>query len=87
MARRSIQGYRGVHLLRRDVPDGAEFVTIMWFDFLEAVQEFAGEDYAVAVVPPKAWRLLTAVRRSLGALSGRPESRRSAWKRSGKFPD
>jgi len=29
IATQSIQGYRGIHLLRRDVDDGVEFVTIM----------------------------------------------------------
>jgi len=32
IAQRQIQGYRGIHLLRRDVEDGVEFVTIMWFE-------------------------------------------------------
>jgi len=55
---RNISGYRGIHLLRRDVGDEVEFITIMWFDSLEAVRIFAGEDYEVAVVPPKARALL-----------------------------
>ena len=59
IAQRSIEGYRGIHLLRRDVDDGVEFVTIMWFDSLDAVRAFAGEDYEVAVVPPKARELLS----------------------------
>jgi len=59
IAKRSIQGYRGIHLLRRDVDDGVEFVTIIWFDSLDAVRAFAGEDYEVAVVPPKARQLLS----------------------------
>jgi heme-degrading monooxygenase HmoA len=59
IAERSIQGYRGIHLLRRNVDDGVEFVTIMWFDSLDAVRAFAGEDYEVAVVPPKASQLLS----------------------------
>ena len=56
---REIAGYRGIHLLRRDLSDEVEFVTIMWFDSLEAVRTFAGEDYEVAVVPPKARALLS----------------------------
>ena len=36
-----------------------EFVTLMWFDSLHAVRDFAGEDYEVAVVPPKARQLLS----------------------------
>jgi len=59
IAARSIQGYQGIHLLRRDIDDGVEFVTIMWFDSLDAVRAFAGEDYEVAVVPPKARQLLS----------------------------
>jgi hypothetical protein len=59
IAERSIQGFRGIHLLRRDVDDGVEFVTIMWFDSLDAVRAFAGEEYEVAVVPPMARQLLS----------------------------
>lgn len=57
--KRSIPGYQGIHLLRRDADDGVEFVTIMWFDTLDAVRNFAGEEYEVAVVPPKARKLLS----------------------------
>jgi antibiotic biosynthesis monooxygenase (ABM) superfamily enzyme len=56
---RQIAGYRGIHLLRRDLGDEVEFVTIMWFDSLDAVRAFAGEDYEVAVVPPKARTVLS----------------------------
>ena len=58
IAARAIPGYRGIDLLRRPVPDFVEFVTVMWFDSLDAVRDFAGEDYEVAVVPPKARQLL-----------------------------
>jgi len=54
-----VRGSKGAHLLRRDVKDEVEFVTITLFDSLEAVKEFAGEDYEVAVVPPQARRLLS----------------------------
>ncbi|MCZ6529414.1 MAG: antibiotic biosynthesis monooxygenase [Chloroflexi bacterium] len=56
---REIRGYRGIQLLRRDIGDEVEFVTIMRFDTLEAVLNFAGEDFEAAVVPPKARSLLT----------------------------
>ena len=56
---RKIAGYRGIHLFRRNLGDEVEFVTVMWFDTIEAVQAFAGEDYEVAVVPPKARALLS----------------------------
>jgi len=56
---RQIDGYRGIHLLRRDLEDEVEFVTIMWFDSVDAVSAFAGEDYEAAVVPAKARALLS----------------------------
>ncbi len=56
---REIRGYRGIHLLRRDVPEGVEFVTVMWFNSLDAVAAFAGVDLEAAVVPPKARALLS----------------------------
>jgi heme-degrading monooxygenase HmoA len=56
---RQIKGYRGIHLLRRDVDNGVEFITIMWFDSIEAVKEFAGGDYERAVVPERARALLS----------------------------
>ncbi|MHA1906667.1 MAG: antibiotic biosynthesis monooxygenase [Candidatus Thorarchaeota archaeon] len=59
IANRSIEGYRGIHLLRRDVDIEIEFVTIMWFDNIDAVKAFAGEEYEVAVVPPEARKLLS----------------------------
>ncbi len=55
---RQISGYRGIQLFRRFLGAEVEFVTIMWFDSLEAVRVFAGEDYEVAVIPPKARALL-----------------------------
>jgi hypothetical protein len=59
IANRQIAGYRGIRLLRRDLGDEVEFVTVMWFDSVDAVRDFAGEDYEVAVVPPRARELLS----------------------------
>jgi len=56
---REIVGFRGIHLLRRDHSDEVEFVTIMWFDDLDAVRSFAGEDYEACVVPIKAQAVLS----------------------------
>lgn len=55
---RRISGYRGIQLFRRTAQDEVEFVTVMFFDTVEAIRTFAGEDYEVAVVPPKARMLL-----------------------------
>jgi heme-degrading monooxygenase HmoA len=57
--RRNIRGFRGIELLRRDVGNVVEFVTIMLFDSLDAVREFAGENYEAAVVPGKARAMLS----------------------------
>jgi len=59
IAARQIPGYKGIHLLRRECESETEFVTVMWFESLEDVQAFAGEDYEAAVVPPAARALLS----------------------------
>jgi heme-degrading monooxygenase HmoA len=56
--KRHIRGFRNIQLLRREVGAEVEFVTIMVFDSLDAVREFAGEDYETAVVPKKARAVL-----------------------------
>ena len=58
IAGRGIKGYQGIQLLRRKQHDLVEFVTIMRFDSLESVREFAGAEYDQAVVPDKARALL-----------------------------
>lgn len=55
---RRIEGFRGIQLLRRAVGNEVEFVTIMSFESMDAVREFAGPDFETAVVPPKARALL-----------------------------
>jgi heme-degrading monooxygenase HmoA len=56
---RNINGYRGIQLLRRQLDLETEFITIMWFDSVESVKEFAGNDYEKAVVPDKAQKVLS----------------------------
>ncbi|GIK37907.1 MAG: antibiotic biosynthesis monooxygenase [Chloroflexota bacterium] len=56
---RQIAGFREIQLFRRSLEAEVEFVTIMWFDSLEAVRVFTGEEYEVAVVPAKARELLS----------------------------
>ena len=55
---RRIDGFLGIDLLRRDAGTEVEFVTVMQFTSIKAVQAFAGRDYEQAVVPPKARELL-----------------------------
>ena len=55
-----IEGFLGYELLRADQDDGeTEFVTVTYFESLDAVMAFAGEDFSAAVVPPEAQNLLT----------------------------
>jgi antibiotic biosynthesis monooxygenase (ABM) superfamily enzyme len=59
IASKNVSGYRGIQLLRRPTGDEVEFITIMQFDSLEAVKEFAGEDYEQSYVPDKAKKVLS----------------------------
>ncbi len=56
---REIAGYKGIQLFRRKLESEEEFITVMWFDSLDAVRVFAGEDYEACVVPPKARGVLS----------------------------
>ena len=53
-----IPGYRSIELLRRDLDDEVEFVTIMSFDSIENVIFFQGEDYQRCHVPAAAQLVL-----------------------------
>lgn len=56
---KQIPGFREMQVLRDIAIQGeVRFTTLMWFDSIEAIRAFAGEDYAVAVVPPEARALL-----------------------------
>lgn len=46
-------GNRGVYILRRDSGDESEFLFISFWDSLEAIRGFAGEDIARAVYYPE----------------------------------
>ncbi len=43
---RNIPGFRHIDLMRRDLDGEIEFQTLMWFDDLDAIKAFMGEDYA-----------------------------------------
>ena len=53
------QGYRGSHLLRRELGGEIEFITILFFDSLEDIKAIAGADYETAVIPPQRRRHLS----------------------------
>jgi heme-degrading monooxygenase HmoA len=56
-----LEGYRGGYVLRSNRTEDVEFVVVNFFDSLEAVKRFAGEEYTVAVFEPEAKRLLSKV--------------------------
>lgn len=56
--RRQIKGFKDIQLLRRTTGDEVEFITIMRFDSIESVREFAGQDYEACVVPTSARKVL-----------------------------
>lgn len=58
IASKNIPGYHGIQLYRRPMGAEVEFITLMWFDSIESVKAFAGEDYEAAVVLPQAQALL-----------------------------
>lgn len=55
---RGIAGFCGMQVCRREQGDAVEFMTVMWFESMDAVSAFAGDDPEVAVVPPEARALL-----------------------------
>ncbi len=59
IASKNVSGYCGIQLLRRQLNDEVEFITIMQFDSLEAVKQFAGEDYEKSYVADKARNVLS----------------------------
>jgi heme-degrading monooxygenase HmoA len=50
---RQIPGFRSMDVMRRETDDEVQFVTLMWFDDLDGVRAFMGEDYEVAHVPQR----------------------------------
>jgi len=57
-AYRETPGNRGAWMLRRDEGDRTEFVTLSYWDSLDAVRAFAGDDVERAVFYPEDDRFL-----------------------------
>jgi heme-degrading monooxygenase HmoA len=55
---RKVPGFRGARLLRRTVAEETEFVSLTFFDDLDAVRSFAGAGYETAVVAGEAREVL-----------------------------
>jgi hypothetical protein len=55
---RGIPGFRHIDLMTRDLGDEVEFQTLMWFDSLDSIKAFIGQDYSVSHVPDAARSVL-----------------------------
>ena len=64
IAARNIKGYHGAKLFVREDGDEMEFVTLLRFDSMDAVKEFAGEDAAKPVIYPKAEVLIVRMEKA-----------------------
>ena len=55
---RRIPGFRHIDLMRREDGGEVEFVTLMWFDNMDSIKAFVGDDHEVAHVPDAARAVL-----------------------------
>src|SRR5262245_43378477 len=57
---KSIQGFLAASLLRRERPDGIEYLVLTRWASMDAIRVFAGNDVARAVVEPEAVAALSS---------------------------
>jgi heme-degrading monooxygenase HmoA len=55
---RGVAGFEGARLLQRTTGHETEFVSLTFFDDLDAIRAFAGPDYETAVVTDEARQVL-----------------------------
>ncbi len=58
IAARNIDGYQGAELFIREDGDEVEFVTLLRFDSMNGVKQFAGVEASKPVIFPKAEKLI-----------------------------
>ncbi len=51
---RQIDGFKEIYLMRRDISEEVEFIVITFWESMDAIHKFAGEDAEIAVVAPAA---------------------------------
>jgi antibiotic biosynthesis monooxygenase (ABM) superfamily enzyme len=59
IAARKIEGYRGAELFIREDGNEVEFVTLLRFDSMDSVAEFAGPEASKPVIDSRAEALIT----------------------------
>lgn len=50
----NISGFKKIDVLKRNLQQEVEFITIMYFESIENIKDFVGEDFEVAHVPKEA---------------------------------
>lgn len=53
------EGYKGSYLLRREVRDEVEFITVILWDSIDAIRAVAGPNYETAVIPEERRKYLS----------------------------
>jgi heme-degrading monooxygenase HmoA len=53
------EGYKGSYLLRREVGDEVEFITVILWDSIDAIRAVAGPNYETAVIPEERRKYLS----------------------------
>ena len=54
-----VKGYEGSYLLRRDVGNEVEFITLLLWDSLDDLRAFAGPDYEASIIPEERRKYLS----------------------------
>src|ERR1700749_2165407 len=54
-----VPGFKGSYFLKRAVGNEIEFVTILLWEPLEALKNFAGEDYEISIIPEERRKYLS----------------------------
>jgi heme-degrading monooxygenase HmoA len=62
---RQLSGFIDASILKREVDRGAEFVVVTRWESLKAIEQFAGADFTMAVVPPEVQRMMIDYDRSV----------------------
>jgi heme-degrading monooxygenase HmoA len=58
MLAKNVPGFREIQLLRLTRPGQTEFLILKWFDDLDAIRLYAGDDYERSMYPSRARELL-----------------------------
>jgi antibiotic biosynthesis monooxygenase (ABM) superfamily enzyme len=54
-----VKGFRHSYLLRRDLGGEIEFITVMFFDSIDAIRAVAGPDYETSIIPEERRKYLS----------------------------